>query len=65
MAKRGIPAVLGSDSHDAYRVGADFDKALDKLESVGYESVSYFIDRQRHELRISEVLLPQLQARLF
>ena len=65
MAKLGIPAVLGSDSHEAYRVGADFDKALDKLESVGYESVSYFIGRQRRELSISEVLLPQLQARLF
>lgn len=64
MAGRNIPVVLGSDSHDAYRVGADFDKALDMLDSVGYESVSYFIDRRRHELPISEVLLPQLQSRL-
>ena len=64
MAGRGIPVVLGSDSHDAYRVGADFDKALDKLKSVGYESVSYFLDRRRYDLRIGEVLLPQLQQRL-
>lgn len=64
MASRNIPVVLGSDSHDAYRVGADFDKALDKLESVGYESVSYFLDRCRYDLPISEVLLPQLQSRL-
>ncbi|MCY4018068.1 MAG: histidinol-phosphatase HisJ family protein [Chloroflexi bacterium] len=64
MAARNIPVVLGSDSHDAYRVGADFDKALDKLESVAYESVSYFLDRRRYDLRISEVLLPQLQPRL-
>ena len=64
MAERNIPVVLGSDSHDAYRVGVDFDKALDKLESVGYESVSYFLDRRRCDLRISEVLLPQLQSRL-
>ena len=28
MALRQIPVVLGSDSHDAHRVGADFDKAL-------------------------------------
>ncbi len=64
MAARNIPVVLGSDSHDAYRVGADFDKALDKLESVGYESISYFLDRQPYDLRISEILLPQLQPRL-
>jgi len=64
MAGRKIPVVLGSDSHDAYRVGADFDKALDKLASVGYDSVSYFLDRGRCDLRISEVLLPQLQPRL-
>ena len=64
MARRHIPVVLGSDSHDPYRVGADFDKALDKLESVGYESVSYFIERRRCDLPISEVLLPQLQSRL-
>ncbi|MDE2821004.1 MAG: histidinol-phosphatase [Chloroflexota bacterium] len=64
MAGRKIPVVLGSDSHDAYRVGADFDKALDKLASVGYDSVSYFLDRRRCDLRISEVLLPQLQPRL-
>lgn len=64
MAGRGIPVVIGSDSHDAYRVGADFDKALDKLESAGYQAVSYFLDRQRQELSIREVLLPQLQPRL-
>ena len=64
MAQRGIPVVIGSDSHDAYRVGADFDKALDKLERVGYESVSYFIDRERCDLPISAVLLPQLPPRL-
>lgn len=64
MAARNIPVVLGSDSHDAYRVGADFDKALDKLESVGYDSVSYFLERRRYDLRISEALLPQLQGRL-
>ena len=33
MALRGIPVVIGSDSHDAYRVGADFDKALAQFRS--------------------------------
>ena len=64
MALRNIPVVLGSDSHDAHRVGADFDKALLKLQNAGYDSVSYFIDRQRCELRISEVFLAELQPRL-
>ena len=64
MAERSIPVVLGSDAHDAYRVGADFDKALDKLESVGYESVSFYLDRERHGLKFNEVLLPVLQSRL-
>ncbi|MCY4146040.1 MAG: histidinol-phosphatase [Chloroflexi bacterium] len=57
MALRGIPVVLGSDAHDAHRVGADFDKALAQLQQAGYEGLSYFIDRQRHELTISEINL--------
>ena len=64
MALRQIPVVLGSDSHDAHRVGADFDKALLKLQNAGYESVSYFIDRERYDLRIGEVFLTDLQPRL-
>ena len=64
MALRGIPVVLGSDAHDAWRVAADFDKALDLLLEVGYDCVSYFLDRQRYELKIAEVFLPELAARL-
>ena len=64
MALRGIPVVLGSDSHDAHRVGADFDKALAKLQDAGYQRVSCFIDREPHELEISEVVLAELQPRL-
>lgn len=64
MALRGIPVVLGSDSHDAHRVGADFDKALAQLQDAGYGRVSYFIDRDRRELEISEVFLAELQPRL-
>ena len=54
MAQRGIPVVIGSDSHDPHRVGADFDKALANLQNAGYERVSYFLDRERYELMISE-----------
>lgn len=64
MALRGIPVVLGSDAHDAHRVGADFDKALAQLQDAGYQRVSFFINRQRHELEISEVFLAEQQPRL-
>ena len=64
MALRQIPVVLGSDSHDPHRVGADFDKALAQLQDAGYQRVSYFIDRERYELDINEVFLAELQPRL-
>ena len=64
MALRGIPVVLGSDAHDAHRVGADFDKALAQLQDAGYQRVSYFIDRERRELEIRDVVLAELQPRL-
>lgn len=64
MALREIPVVIGSDSHDAHRVGADFDIALANLAEAGYQRVSYFIDRERHELAISAVYLSELQPRL-
>ena len=64
MARRGIPVVIGSDSHDAHRVGVDFDKALTMLQNAGYDSVSYFLARERYELRISEVFMAELQPRL-
>ena len=64
MALRKIPVVLGSDAHDAHRVGADFEKALQMLQNAGYDRVSYFVDRERYELCISEVFLAELQRRL-
>ena len=64
MALREIPVVLGSDSHDAHRVGADFEAALDNLRDAGYDRVSYFLNRKRHELAISEVYLADRQPRL-
>ena len=64
MALREIPVVLGSDAHDAHRVGADFDKALLMLQAAGYERVSYFIDRERVDLCINDVFLAELQPRL-
>ena len=56
MADRKIPVVLGSDSHRAVRVGEHFVTALNHLTEVGYEKVSYFLNRQRIDLNISDVL---------
>ena len=64
MALREIPVVLGSDAHDPHRVGADFDKALAQLQDAGYQRVSYFINRERHELTVHEVFLAERQPRL-
>ena len=56
MADRKIPIVLGSDSHRPVRVGEHFVTALNHLTEAGYENVSYFLNRQRIELPISDVL---------
>ena len=64
MALRGIPVVIGSDSHDPHRVGAAFDQALANLQNAGYERVSYFLERDRYEIAINEVVLAELQPRL-
>jgi HisJ family histidinol phosphate phosphatase len=52
MSERGIPVVIGSDSHTPERVGWDFATALDQLEAAGYSNVSYFTLRQRQEVPI-------------
>lgn len=56
MAERQIPVVIGSDSHQPKRVGAQFDLALDLLLNAGYSEVSYFHERKRQALPISDVL---------
>lgn len=55
MADREIPVVIGSDSHRPHRVGEHFMTALSHLQEAGYEKVSYFLKRQRIDLKISEV----------
>lgn len=53
MCERAIPVVLGSDAHHARRVAADFEGALDLLASVGYTTVNYYIQRERHTVPIN------------
>ena len=55
MQARGIPVVLGSDSHTPRRVGENFLDALDSLEEAGYTKVSHFLQRKRIDLNIAEV----------
>lgn len=56
MAERKIPIVLGSDAHKPVRVGDHFVTALTNLGEAGYEKVCYFLNRQRIDLKISDVL---------
>lgn len=56
MRERGIPVVLGSDSHKPGRVGEGFLDALASLQRAGYESVGVFTERRRDDLAISEVI---------
>ncbi|MGV3661536.1 MAG: histidinol-phosphatase [Prosthecobacter sp.] len=56
MADRKIPVVVSSDSHRPVRVGEQFVTALNNLTEAGYEEVSYFLNRKRIDLKISDVL---------
>ncbi len=52
IVKRNIPIVIGSDAHDPKRVGADFEKAFDMLESLGVEQIHFFLNRTRQAVTI-------------
>jgi histidinol-phosphatase (PHP family) len=44
-----VPATLASDAHSPDLVGRDFDKALELLRSVGYETVTVFEQRRARQ----------------
>ncbi|HAY79767.1 MAG TPA: histidinol-phosphatase, partial [Planctomycetaceae bacterium] len=54
MRARQIPVVIGADAHVPERVGDRYLDALDLLSRCGYESVSFFLERQRRDVPISE-----------
>lgn len=56
MHERGIPVVIGSDSHTPTRVSEHFEEALRHLSDAGYSTVSVFRERKRRELAIADVL---------
>jgi histidinol-phosphatase (PHP family) len=63
MHERGIPVVLGSDSHRPQRVGDSFIPALELVQQAGYDAVSVFKHRKRNEIKIADVL-PTLKSDL-
>lgn len=56
MWERGIPVVIGADAHIPERVGDGYVKALRLLRQAGYSEVSYFLDRKRQAVSISDAL---------
>ncbi len=54
MQQRGIPVVLGSDSHNPKRVADDFDIALDMLDEIGFTHVNYYLGRRRQTVAIKD-----------
>ena len=56
MYARNIPVTIGSDAHQPSRVGDGYETALELLQLCGYAKVSYFLNRQRHELLIEDAL---------
>ena len=56
MQLRGIPVVIGADAHHPRRTGDLFPEALTMLGQVGYEEVSFFLNRQRQTVPIADAL---------
>ena len=55
MAERGIPVVIGSDSHRPERVGDEFENALQQLLDAGFDEVTVFERRKPQSLKIEAV----------
>jgi histidinol-phosphatase (PHP family) len=56
MCERGIPVVLGADAHTPLRVADGYRDALKLLQAAGYSEVSYFLERKRHAVPITDAL---------
>lgn len=56
MRKRNIPVTIGADAHQPERVGDGYETALELLQTCGYTHVSIFLDRERQEIAIEDVL---------
>lgn len=56
MRERGIPVVIGADAHHPVRVADRYEQALRMLDELGFETVSYFLERRRREVPIAAAL---------
>lgn len=65
MRERGIPVVLGSDSHNPSRVGDGFLSALDVLEAAGFTEIQVFEQRRPQPIPIAAARQRLLLAESF
>lgn len=56
MRERGIPVVIGADAHRPARVGDRYEQALRMLDELGFETVSFFLERKRQIVPIAAAL---------
>lgn len=56
IRERDIPVVIGADAHRPARVGDRYQQALRMLDELGFETVSYFLERKRHIVPIDDAL---------
>lgn len=56
MRVRDIPVTIGADAHQPQRVADGYETALKLLSDCGYQHISLFLDRKRHQLSIDEAL---------
>jgi histidinol-phosphatase (PHP family) len=49
LRRHGVPITLASDAHEPHLVGEDYDSALAFVRGAGYETVSVFDRRNRHQ----------------
>lgn len=62
MRERGIPVVLGADAHRPQRVADRFEQALRQLDELGFQHVSFFIERRRQDVLIHDALASLREA---
>jgi histidinol-phosphatase (PHP family) len=52
FARRGVPITTAADAHEDHLVGEDFDRALELVRRVGYDTVSVFDRRKRRQAQL-------------
>lgn len=55
MKEKEIPVTLGSDAHQAGRVGENFEQMVQVLKKTGYEKIAVFKNRQQNFIKLPEI----------